>query len=481
MRPTLVCAMLTALPGVALAKGIAQSEVRLHILPIQAIGPAIDASKGKPLAIGAGVPTALTESDGTWDSPEAGVSRWRLRISSEGAYHLSPRLGALELPQGSELWLYSSDGSDRQGPFDATGALSQLLPVVRASEAVLEATVPDAERGNFHIEVAEVVHGYRELGHSGSFKGQLGNAAGSCNIDVACTDGNNWRNDIRSAIIYTRAEQQPLGTVLYKCSGLLVNNARQDDRALVLTANHCGVTALTRMSDVKVYFNVQKPSCGSTQSGPINQVIPGGKFLARDQSSDFTLFELASVPPSTYGAYYAGWDVRGNATPGSGITLHHPGGDDKKISTYTEAPKRVNGALITGGVVPTSIDAWQVRWSPGHGVTEPGSSGSGLWNQDHRVVGVLSGGSSSCDDARAPDLYGRLDRAWGAGLKAQLDPDNSGVLVFNGKDAGGARASVPDQTSPAGDSGGGGGGGGAFDWLTLVALAGAAWRRRARA
>ena len=42
---------------------------------------------------------------------------------------------------------------------------------------------------------------------------------------------------------------------------------------------------------------------------------------------------------------------------------------------------------------------WEVYWDPttnGHGVTEGGSSGSPIFNQDKRIVGQLSGGSSIC-------------------------------------------------------------------------------------
>jgi hypothetical protein len=54
--------------------------------------------------------------------------------------------------------------------------------------------------------------------------------------------------------------------------------------------------------------------------------------------------------------------------------------------------------------------AAQVTWW--HGSTASGSSGSPLIDMDtHKVVGVLTGGFSSCDTPKQPDYYGRLSAA----------------------------------------------------------------------
>jgi hypothetical protein len=68
------------------------------------------------------------------------------------------------------------------------------------------------------------------------------------------------------------------------------------------------------------------------------------------------------------------------------------------------------------------------------GSTEPGSSGSPLFDQAHRVIGQLHGGFASCTSQEA-DWYGKFSVSWNGGgtsstrLSDWLDPDGTGVLV----------------------------------------------------
>lgn len=473
---------LTALVlGILLAPAASAAGIPQILLPAAEVAAAVTAAKPEPLRYAVDQALNLDLRNGAWDEPETGIARWRLQLHSAEARTLSATLENLRLPAGAELWFYDPAGGDRQGPLlpDASGSL--WTPLVRADTAVLEVRVPAGTRDHVALTVRSAQHGYRDPFSDGvQPKGAFGNS-GSCNINAACSEGDNWRPQIRSAVLITVS-----GSTL--CSGTLVNNVRQDNRPLILTANHCGVRS-GNVTSTRVYFNVQKPDCSSTVNGPVTQNIAGSSFLARDERSDFTLFTLDSTPSATFNAYYAGWNASSSAVPQSGVTIHHPAGDDKKISVYSSPAQRVNDVRI-GTFGGFNVDAWQVTWS--RGTTQGGSSGAGLWDQNRRVVGILSGGSASCTDTDAADFFARFERAWLANsattgqLKAHLDPDNRGCLSIAGKEPG--AAAVEACAAGGGSDGGGssdggalGSSGGAMPPLLVLLLAVAAnLRRRSR-
>lgn len=476
---TIACAVL--LPGMALAytpDTASLAGVPQVLLPAAEVADAVAAAKGDPLQYAVAEALNIDARSGVWDAPESGIARWRLRVASPGARSLSFHFERLQLPEGAELRIHGADARDVQGPLLPGANASLWTPLVRGEEAVIEARMPTAGQGTFAVSVVQAFHGYRDLTGGARPKGFFGDS-GACEINAACADGDGWRSQIRATVLLTVGN-------LFLCSGSLVNNTAQDDRPLVLTARHCGVTR-SNVGNTIAYFNVQKSSCSATADGPVNQNLYGKTWLATDTQSDFTLFELAAAPVG-FNAYYAGWSARDDASPQSGVTVHHPGGDDKKISTYaTRASRQDNvciGGIGIGCIGGTQVDAWTVTWASG--ATEGGSSGSGLYDEQKRLIGVLSGGNSACSGTQnngGSDFFGRLDAAWTAGsassaqLKAHLDPTGSGCLTLDGKEAGaGPNGGCGSANATAG------GGGGALGYALLaVLLAAGTLRRRMQA
>ena len=256
------------------------------------------------------------------------------------------------------------------------------------------------------ISIDIVAHDYRDV----FFNEERGYGdSGSCNNNVNCAVGDDWRDEIRSvAMILTSG-----GSRL--CTGSLVNNTSQDLSPYFLTANHC----LGGNNSWIFMFNYESPSCNN-QNGPTNMTVSGSSLLANSSSSDFALLLLNETPPENYNVHYAGWDVSGS-TPSIPVGIHHPSGDIKKISFD------YNNASNSGNY-------WDVNnWEDG--TTEPGSSGSPLFDGvTQRIIGQLYGGTASCTSITY-DTYGKTSTSWNLGMSNYLDPNNTGASFINGIDA----------------------------------------------
>jgi Trypsin len=370
-------------------------------------------------------PVAITpESDGTWESLADG-RLWRLRVVAPGATDLNFGFTMFHLPPGATLHIYSEDEDYYQGPYtgqDATADAQLWTPVVPGQRAVIELFVPAQAAEEPQLVLSQVGLGYRDLFHH--WKDLNTPKSGSCEINVVCPQGDPWRKEIQSVALYTVS-----GSVL--CTGTLIMDAVGDFRSYFLTANHCGVDSTTA-STVVVYWNYDSPTCGVQGGGSLAQNQSGATFRAAKYDVDFTLIELNAVPDPSFRPYYAGWDRSGVAPVGC-VGIHHPNADEKTISFSTTTLTTINSCIGTGG----SLTHWQVYWSAG--VTEPGSSGSGIWDpKTHLLVGTLSGGYSSCSAPNSPDCYGKFSVAWASGsssasrLKDWLDPLNTGVTSVPG-------------------------------------------------
>ena len=146
--------------------------------------------------------------------------------------------------------------------------------------------------------------------------------------------------------------------------------------------------------------------------------------------------------PANYNPFFAGWDNSGDI-PSSTVCIHHPSGDIKKIA-FDDDPASISQAM--GSTEANST--WTVQWDR-NTTTEPGSSGSPLFDQNHRIIGQLWGGAS-CSNLNSPDYYGRVSNSWenesstSKQLKHWLDPSGSGATFIDGFDPSGTSATEYD-------------------------------------
>lgn len=380
------------------------------------------------------------DNAGSWTTLPSGDRIWRLRITSPNALGTELYFADLQLPNGSSLYLYDDNGEQVLGGFTpannkAHGVFSTAR--INGENCIVEYFEPHEALGSSPFHISHLAHTYRDI------EDEL--RADDCEVDAICSPESDNLTSQRDAVVRIRVVDD-LGQIGY-CTGSLINNVRQDCKTYFLTANHCGTEAEVDSAHFqlwKFYFRYQRTTCGSGTASA-NKIMTGciKRGTSNDNGgatgSDFLLLEGDPDIPTTFNPYWEGWDAN-NVTASGAKCIHHPNGDEKKIST-------VNGNTINSTWQGTSGTHWRVTWAGttnGHGVTEGGSSGSPLFNSIGRAVGTLTGGGSYCNSVvpggeNQPDYFGKLSYHWqsNAGatskkLKTWLDPDNTGTLTLNG-------------------------------------------------
>ena len=341
-----------------------------------------------------------------------------LGIQSRGAFGIGINFSQFFLSENAKLYIYDFEQTYYIGSFTSLNNKdSEVLStsIVKSDHVIIELTVPRNEIKNIKLHINSIIHDSTDI--LNYYNNSSSNSREDCNINVICSEGDDWRDQINGAV------RVSMGAGL--CSASIINNTENDRTPYVLFADHC---VSGSPNNYVVYFNYQSTSCNGT-SGSLNQSISGTNLLYQEDinsGADIALLRLTSDIPDSYNPYYVGWSVS-SSPPNEAIGIHHPGGDIKKIS-FT------NDNVSAGG---SGANYWEFQYDLGRVI--PGSSGSPFFNEDKRQVGVASYiYTNYCDpspdcycDQQYSHGYGRIDRAW-SGLSNYLDPLNSGVLSIDG-------------------------------------------------
>lgn len=369
----------------------------------------------------------LSNSGAWFDLPNGG-KLWMLEVLCENALTVNLTLQNSRIPEGNQLFVYHPNREFVLGKFVERHLIEgQLgLELIQGSRAIVEYYVaPENANNTGTIEIVSVTHGYRT---AEDFNRGLGDS-GSCNMNVNCPDGVPYQNLRNSAVMLVSGSNG-------FCSGALINNTANDGKPYVLTARHCGNSGFANWI---FRFNWQAEACTNPGASPTFQSLSGSVNRAGSLNNtfDMRLVEItggleSGTVPASYNPFFAGWDKSGNVPP-STICVHHPSGDIKKIA-FDDDPAVAMQAM--GSTVPNST--WRVIWDR-NTTTEPGSSGSPLFDNMGRIIGQLWGGGASCTQLSSPDYYGRVSMSWNPEgssnaqqLQHWLDPNNSEVSFING-------------------------------------------------
>ncbi|RLD60270.1 MAG: hypothetical protein DRJ05_04980 [Bacteroidetes bacterium] len=386
-------------------------------------------------------------NSGTWEDLESGGRVWRLAVYAENAEALCLYFDDFYLPKGYKLFLYDGDKNQVKGAFTSENNHESRLfatELVSGDFMTIELYQPKGVDKKLSLSISDVAYAYKNGEGTTGFGG-----SDPCEINVNCSpEGDNWQNNKRSVVRI----KVKVGGGLYWCSGSLVNNVRSDRTPYILTANHCAFqngnyASADDLNQWLFYFNYEGEGCENPQyETDIDFVtITGASKIANadaNNGSDFYLVELNDDIPEYVNPYFNGWSASGDISS-SGVTIHHPEGDIKKISTYDEP--LLASQWMGNGV----YSHWKVFWVETEnewGVTEGGSSGSPLYDAEGNLIGTLTGGMAYCGSSGEdlPDYYGTFFYHWDLNgtndtlqLKPWLDPDNTGVTEFSGEYVGG--------------------------------------------
>ena len=334
-----------------------------------------------------------------------------LGIESTSAKALAFVFDIFKLTENSKMFIYDADKSMYIGSFNSkNNNPSETLStaVVKGDRVVVELTVPNHELSDLKLHMSVVTHDFIDLMN---FYGERTSDRTDCNDNVACSSADDWGDQVDAVVLVSGG-----GGV---CSAAIVNNTAFDLEPYILYAAHCNGGSST------VYFNFQSNTCSGNSAGNYNtmsgtQTLAVGSF----NNNDYALIKLNNDIPSSYGAYYAGWN-RSTSNPGNNVVgIHHADGDIKKISYDAYG-------------MGSSGNWWDFAYSNGRVI--PGSSGSPFFDSNKRIRGMASYiYTDYCSPS--PDCYcsqsyyhgyAKFSSAW-SNIDQYLDPINSNVYSIDG-------------------------------------------------
>jgi len=446
-RTRWACAAIGALGVLAGSGGAHAGEDGRIVLDAAAFLAEPVAPRGRAVHVAAPIPLAARVSD----HAQAGVRPdgavvWTMRIESPGAVFMSAKFSRFILPAGVEVGFIARDGVYEAGPFTsrdvkATGRFG--TPMIPGDELTIEVVIAPGG-GAPELTLESVSHGFRDVLGMGRFfepaGGEQGRDAGrggpfACQRDIVCPEG--------APYLHLKDAAAEGYDGAFVCSGQLVNNAREDGRYLYITAAHC--EWWRDPSTMAYYWDYANETCGGDDY-PAFTFSLGSTDLYHSTNPDYdvNLLELDGDDlEGDYDVYFAGWN-RGAGSPLSTVAISHPADKPLQVAIDDDPTADCASGGCPGGWGPWywRIDDYEV------GVTEGGSSGGGLYDQDLLLVGVLTGGVGTNCGNFGWDEYFKLNTEWDE-LRPFLDPDDTGALTAPGWDGSGTGCAA-DLAEPFG-------------------------------
>lgn len=347
--------------------------------------------------------TQNSQSIGSWQTVGDGSSVWRLTFKSDNALGVRVHFTHFAVGAG-QVWLhdlntpavqifgpYSGNGRNGNGDFWSEVVFSDSV------EVEYRPATGQATSGTPPFQVGELLHVW-ELGPfraASTAAAGSGTGSASCFLDASCS--------LTNPVVASESGATALLLFgAYECSGTILN--APNGAPLLMTAGHCINTQADAQS-LEAFFNVRTSICGAnSDTSPSisalalfpyadgqtllsfsNLPFADGTNTTQVQTDlDYSLIQLKNFPTGSE-VTLAGYDPADDLQVGSSVTsLSFPEGFYMQVAFGTA----VAGSEAAGTYFQ---NAYEIDMSTtGQGRVDEGSSGSGLFNGNDLLTGVLS-------------------------------------------------------------------------------------------
>lgn len=335
-------------------------------------------------------------NSGHWTNLLNGDRIWTLGIDFGFAYSIGLTLRNIVLPRGGKVFIYSEDREDYLGPLTSRDNTSGFLgiPHVSGSRIIVEYYEPYAYRGQGSFWIDHVAGAYRDLANAVSSDLQCYEEANLLNLPSGASR-------VASSVLMMMVDY---GQKI--ASATLMNNSRSDATPYVISSSE---SLIGPASSWVFYFNMNQLRCPNFFTCD-RMVLSGATLVRNDTDQRIGLLKLIKSPPATWDVYYCGWSLGMGELPLNLISLHHAEALSLAITDYQTDWSE----SITDGQILMNLQLTD------NGRTFQGSSGAPLFDEEWNLLGIFTGGSTSCNFPGS-DQYVLLAESW-SDLNSYLDP-----------------------------------------------------------
>jgi hypothetical protein len=257
------------------------------------------------------------ENSGTWQELEDGRKLWQLEVSMSGALSTNTYYDRFWLPEGAKFFVYSKETGQSIGAVtfqylegNRAKPASFATALIYGENVVYEYCQPATVKESAVISISRIDYGYRYVNNPYQVSLRSFGDAGSCQVNINCSEGNNWQIEKHAVAKVTI----PMDSGTYACSCALVNNTNNNLTPYVLTADHCLVdnnnnrfydavssVANPNASGMMFYWEYEHPGCANSSTPPQQRTTNGATVVANNSASDFALFRLTQDPRNATG------------------------------------------------------------------------------------------------------------------------------------------------------------------------------------